>query len=202
VNFDNRYLTKSGAWRCIRWNASSDRKHIYAVGSDVTDLKAIQAERAELLAKVELIARTDDLTGLPNRRAWEEELRREMSRTLRNGHPLYLLMLDIDRFKQYNDACAHRAGDALQQAAISWRIAIRDSDSSHATAARSSPSCSRTPNQTTRWPASSSDFVKQSQQGKPVRQVWCCGTSRSRQKHSSPAPMQPSTKPSEPDATA
>jgi diguanylate cyclase (GGDEF)-like protein/PAS domain S-box-containing protein len=129
ANFENRCHTNSGEWRWIRWNASSDKQHVYAVGNDVTELKRAEAQRDELLAKVERIARTDDVTGLPNRRAWEEELRREVSRAARHGHPLHLIMLDIDHFKQYNDERGHQAGDALlHQAAISWRTAMRDSD--------------------------------------------------------------------------
>jgi diguanylate cyclase (GGDEF)-like protein/PAS domain S-box-containing protein len=129
VNFANRCITKTGDWRWIRWNATSDKKHIYAVGIDVTDLMQAEAERDTLLARVEQIARTDELTGLPNRRAWEEQLRLELSRAARHSHPLHMVMLDIDHFKEYNDTHGHQAGDALlRDAAVSWQTAIRDVD--------------------------------------------------------------------------
>ncbi|HEV8441179.1 MAG TPA: diguanylate cyclase [Methylomirabilota bacterium] len=55
----------------------------------------------------------DPLTGLFNRRYMEETLEREVHRSRRNGKPMSLLMVDLDRFKQQNDAFGHDAGDAL-----------------------------------------------------------------------------------------
>ncbi len=55
----------------------------------------------------------DSLTGLFNRRYMEETLKREVSRVARNKEPLGLIMIDIDHFKQYNDAYGHAAGDML-----------------------------------------------------------------------------------------
>lgn len=54
---------------------------------------------------------TDHLTGLANRRRFERQLDREVSRTLRLGHPFCLVMLDIDHFKTLNDTFGHNAGD-------------------------------------------------------------------------------------------
>ena len=56
-------------------------------------------------------ARTDSLTGLMNRRALDEELRRCLAGFQRHGRPAALLMLDIDRFKKFNDTFGHLAGD-------------------------------------------------------------------------------------------
>jgi diguanylate cyclase (GGDEF)-like protein len=55
----------------------------------------------------------DGLTGLFNRRYLEETLERELSRGKRSGSPLGVIMLDLDHFKEYNDAYGHNAGDEL-----------------------------------------------------------------------------------------
>lgn len=59
------------------------------------------------------IAATDSLTGLRTRGAFLEEMSRHMALARRHGHPLSLLLADVDRFKQYNDAFGHPAGDEL-----------------------------------------------------------------------------------------
>lgn len=69
-------------------------------------------------AREAALARTDGLTGLANRRRFDEALREEWSRSQRQGSPLALLMIDIDDFKRFNDMHGHRAGDRrLQEAA-------------------------------------------------------------------------------------
>jgi diguanylate cyclase (GGDEF)-like protein len=95
------------------------------------DLNASPAQsgREALLARVEAMARTDELTGLANRRALDEEIRRELARAGRMGYQVTIAMLDIDRFKDYNDRHGHWAGDVLlRDAAAAWRIEIRQSD--------------------------------------------------------------------------
>ncbi len=102
------------------------------VSQTVTLLAAEAAgaiERAELMERLERAARTDDLTGLPNRRAWDEELLREVARSRRSGAPLCLALIDLDRFKEYNDTHGHQAGDRLLKvAASSWAGQLRDTD--------------------------------------------------------------------------
>jgi diguanylate cyclase (GGDEF)-like protein len=86
-------------------------------------------ERRRMLESAAAIALTDPLTGLANRRAWEEELSREVARARRNSHRLALVMLDLDHFKQLNDTHGHQAGDTvLAEAAASWRTAVRTTD--------------------------------------------------------------------------
>jgi diguanylate cyclase (GGDEF)-like protein len=90
---------------------------------------AIAIERGELLGRLEVAARTDDLTGLLNRRAWDAELSREFSRADREESPICVAILDLDRFKQYNDAHGHQAGDRfLKQIAGAWSQALRAGD--------------------------------------------------------------------------
>jgi diguanylate cyclase (GGDEF)-like protein len=90
---------------------------------------AIAIERGELLGRLELAARTDDLTGLHNRRAWTTELAREMSRAGRDGTALCVAVLDLDRFKQFNDDHGHQAGDRfLKQVAGVWTAELRGTD--------------------------------------------------------------------------
>lgn len=71
----------------------------------------MSTERRRL--ELERMARTDSLTGVLNRRAFESEFMREMSRSLRSGAPLSLLLLDVDHFKNVNDLHGHAAGDAV-----------------------------------------------------------------------------------------
>jgi diguanylate cyclase (GGDEF)-like protein len=90
---------------------------------------AIAIERGELLGRLEVAARTDDLTGLLNRRAWDEELGRELSRADRDGGALCVGILDLDKFKLYNDTHGHQAGDRfLKQMAGTWSQTLRAGD--------------------------------------------------------------------------
>jgi diguanylate cyclase (GGDEF)-like protein len=90
---------------------------------------AIAIDRGELLGRLEIAARTDDLTGLLNRRAWDEELGRELYRADRSGAALCVAVLDLDRFKQYNDAHGHQAGDRfLKQISSAWSQSLRTGD--------------------------------------------------------------------------
>jgi diguanylate cyclase (GGDEF)-like protein len=74
-------------------------------------------------------ARTDALTGLANRRALDEELQRRLSECQRTGSPLSVMLLDVDHFKDFNDAHGHRAGDeALRVLATALRKAMRQMD--------------------------------------------------------------------------
>jgi diguanylate cyclase (GGDEF)-like protein len=61
-------------------------------------------------------ARIDALTGLANRRAFEEVLAAEISRAQRFEHPLAIVLLDLDRFKEINDSFGHAAGDVMLRA--------------------------------------------------------------------------------------
>ena len=76
-------------------------------------LEAKQAALEEANLRLDALATTDGLTGVKNRRAFEEKLAEEITRSTRYGPPLSLLLLDVDKFKQYNDSFGHIAGDQI-----------------------------------------------------------------------------------------
>lgn len=81
--------------------------------STVADLGAVALENALLYRKVEELAIKDGLTGLYLRRYLSERLNEEVQRGLRKGSVFSLLMIDIDKFKDYNDKFGHMAGDIV-----------------------------------------------------------------------------------------
>jgi diguanylate cyclase (GGDEF)-like protein len=99
----------------------------YLVNWRLSEHQAIEINR--LVSRLEGLARTDPLTGVPNRRVWEEELPRELERARRTGAGVCLAMIDLDDFKAYNDRFGHQAGDlVLKEAASAWRSEVRSTD--------------------------------------------------------------------------
>jgi diguanylate cyclase (GGDEF)-like protein/PAS domain S-box-containing protein len=100
-----------------------------SIGTQVGQHLTVLRERAELLARMDEMARTDELTGLPNRRAWDDELHRALARAQRSGEGVSVAVLDLDRFKDFNDAHGHPAGDQLlKQTGAAWPQALRATD--------------------------------------------------------------------------
>ncbi len=90
---------------------------------------AVIIERAELRQLLVDEARVDGLTGIANRRAWDEEAPRFIERARRSGEPLTLAIIDLDLFKSYNDEHGHQAGDRLLRAvAQTWSGRLRRVD--------------------------------------------------------------------------
>ena len=78
----------------------------------VAEVGRANEELAAANARLEALARTDGLTGLLNRRGFDGALEMEWRRSLRDARPIALLLVDIDRFKLFNDSLGHPAGDA------------------------------------------------------------------------------------------
>lgn len=81
-----------------------------------------------LVSVLRIAAMEDTLTGLANRRLWDERLEQEMERARRTGAFLSVALIDIDSFKETNDTLGHAYGDhLLQQSARAWQSEIRGS---------------------------------------------------------------------------
>ena len=128
---ETRVQAKDGSWHWLRTSSTfaPDEGLVYARSTDVTELKRVEAEREELLDQVQDMARHDALTGLSNRRALHELMPREMARVRRSRSPLCVALVDIDRFKAYNDTHGHLAGDeVLRACAAAWDSSLRGED--------------------------------------------------------------------------
>ncbi|MCB0875310.1 MAG: GGDEF domain-containing protein [Solirubrobacterales bacterium] len=86
-------------------------------------------DHTDLLRSLSDTASRDPLTGLTNRRGWDGLLAKEMAIARSRRTPLAVAIIDLDRFKEFNDVHGHRAGDRLlREAAGSWTAAIRKGD--------------------------------------------------------------------------
>ena len=82
----------------------------------LADEAAHALERESMIRSLESMAATDPLTGLANRRAWDEGLAAAMAGARRTGSPLTVALVDVDHFKAFNDQHGHGAGDAILRA--------------------------------------------------------------------------------------
>jgi diguanylate cyclase (GGDEF)-like protein/PAS domain S-box-containing protein len=124
VQFQNRYLDKEGDVHWIEWASVGvpDENLIYAVARDITDRKVLEQE-------LELLSRSDPLTGVFNRRRFDEALEAQLAYARRYGRGGALLIADLDRFKQINDEFGHAAGDeALRAVARVLAANLRQTD--------------------------------------------------------------------------
>jgi diguanylate cyclase (GGDEF)-like protein/PAS domain S-box-containing protein len=78
---------------------------------DITDIQLVREELEESNRKLAALSATDDLTGIANRRRFDEAFNQEWRRTARVKLPLALAMIDVDFFKLYNDRYGHQRGD-------------------------------------------------------------------------------------------
>jgi diguanylate cyclase (GGDEF)-like protein/PAS domain S-box-containing protein len=121
---ENRWQTYDGDWRWLSWSlrTGNDDVKLYGRATDVTERKQIEEE-------LHFLARHDQLTGLANRRKFEEDLGRHLARTRRYGWRGALISVDLDGLKSVNDTRGHAAGDALLRlAAQRMSRVLRTSD--------------------------------------------------------------------------
>jgi diguanylate cyclase (GGDEF)-like protein/PAS domain S-box-containing protein len=112
-------------WLHVRTRPTADGASLVVV-SDVTTLKKTESALRITTEQLRLLATTDGLTGLTNRRAFDQALENEVARAQRSGLPLSVLMIDVDRFKAYNDLYGHPAGDeVLRRVGLCLRGAIK-----------------------------------------------------------------------------
>ncbi len=96
------------------------------MGLTVQSLVARIKRQAVLLKE---LAGTDALTGVANRRTWDESLALEIERSMRSHEPLALVLLDLNGFKAYNDVHGHPAADRfLKETTSAWTAALRPTD--------------------------------------------------------------------------
>jgi diguanylate cyclase (GGDEF)-like protein/PAS domain S-box-containing protein len=112
-----RYRRKDGSWAWIEARAhmvrEPDGSATEFIGNlrDVTRQKEAELALAAAMAELSHQAITDGLTGIANRRRFDEMLPREWRRAMRVGDPLSLLLIDVDHFKAFNDIHGHQGGD-------------------------------------------------------------------------------------------
>ncbi|BAU26879.1 PAS domain S-box-containing protein/diguanylate cyclase (GGDEF)-like protein [Aneurinibacillus soli] len=112
-----RIRQKSGEYVWFETNLATIRtvegalEKIVAVSRDITERKLLEQQLQEANHRLEMLSWRDGLTGIANRRFFDEKLESEWKRAARGSTPLSLIMIDIDHFKLYNDTYGHQGGD-------------------------------------------------------------------------------------------
>jgi diguanylate cyclase (GGDEF)-like protein len=131
------FVGLAGPLAVLGYSAAQGRPASAAIAAALAAVFALVLTRvARLIRDVERRAQelfrlsgTDALTGLPNRRAWEESYAAVHRRCATAGRPVAVLMIDLDHFKAFNDTHGHLVGDRLLQDAVRrWQAALRPGD--------------------------------------------------------------------------
>ena len=114
-NFESHLRRRDGttfvANLTARWLLWGGEKVLFTVFQDITDRKLAEGALTEAKRKMEVLASLDGLTGIANRRFFDERLEVEWKRAFREKTSLSLIIADIDFFKAFNDTNGHLAGD-------------------------------------------------------------------------------------------
>lgn len=134
VVFERRQLLGTGEARTYSVSAAplpllEGERGVVVSAHDVTALKRANLELLDKERRLDHLAHHDALTGLPNRLLFRDRFQQAIARARRANHPLALLFLDLDRFKNVNDSLGHETGDELLTAVgLRLRDCVRDSD--------------------------------------------------------------------------
>lgn len=121
---DLRQADEAGELENIRWTLIREVEKLMAGHHNLADqldsthhyLQLYESDSRQLtdeLTRVRMLSLTDELTGLPNRRAFMRRLEDEVARVQRYGFPLSFVLIDLDHFKSVNDEYGHAAGDEV-----------------------------------------------------------------------------------------
>lgn len=110
VNKDEEIQLKNGEWRALKTRLAHDGTAMVVV-SDITVTKQAEIALKHSADQLRALADTDGLTNLTNRRAFDQAFATETEHCIKQDMPLSVLMIDVDRFKAYNDTYGHLAGD-------------------------------------------------------------------------------------------
>ncbi|WP_433984477.1 sensor domain-containing diguanylate cyclase [Tunturiibacter empetritectus] len=127
---DGSYVWMEASMRLYHDETTWEPIGFVNVVRDVTARKTAEEELNRAFRLVENLAMADGLTGVANRRRFEEKMDNEWRRAMRDRSPLSVLMIDVDHFKPYNDLYGHVMGDScLRQVAVAAQEVIhRSSD--------------------------------------------------------------------------
>lgn len=128
-------VVQGGVFSCV--DVTAQRRYeeqvadqLVKLGDYSLEIEQSRAELAHANRKLQELATTDGLTGIMNRRAFQDTLHKEVKRATRQGTALSIILLDVDHFKQFNDRYGHQAGDeALTQIGAILKNQARETDS-------------------------------------------------------------------------
>lgn len=132
LDIEVRFCHVDRGWNWMRIRAAASYspegsiQRWYGTAEDVHERKLLELKLLKANRRLEIQARTDSLTKLPNRREFKKVLNHEFMRSRRNMTPLTVVMIDIDYFKNFNDHYGHLSGDAcLRLVARTLRKALK-----------------------------------------------------------------------------